>query len=1377
MASNSTLFEAGLDVFGPQAPSPNQFDFSPLFEYTILSILPSALLLVLIPFRLWSLYGQSHKVSRSFLQSNKLFLLVVFTSLQAAVLILYATNSGVRTPTSLAATALVLADALGLCWLSHIEHVRSIQPSSLINTYLMVTLLFDIAHTRTLWVQGAPQHIAAVFTVTLAVKLALTIIEAIEKRNILLGPYRDVHPEVTSGIYSRALFWWLNALLTIGFRRIIHTDDLFPIEEEMKSTVLRRRAEQKWAKANKSRSHALFWSTLNVTRRQLLLCVFPRLCLIAFRYTQPFLLSRTTHFVTSHTDAKSIGWGLTGAFCIVFLGIVIANGVYTHMTFRFTTVVRGTLISNYIGKAQKRWNEGIQTRIDVTTTILGSMKAVKMLGFTPIVFETVQNLRVTELKMSTLFSLLSASVFFTNNMRVLAPFVTFLVFALIQDYEKLNFTSATAFTGLSLVGMLSNPVNTMLRTIPTLKAALACFDRIEKFLESPSRKLIFIPLEESLEASDKGGKTTEQDITLSQDSNEENMPTVKLSSRQPHHPSPTLIKVQNAGFAWTADTPIITDVSFSVARKGFVFIIGPVGCGKSTLLKGLMSETPFSQGTVHHDSRISAFADQKPWIQNTTIRQNIIGPSLLNAAWYEEVVVACALDHDVAMMPDSHDTIVGSGGISLSGGQKQRVALARMMYAKSELMIIDDGFSGLDPETEEIVFTRLFGKSGLFRQLQTTVLLVTNAVNRLPYADHIIALDATGGITEQGSLDQLRGAGGYVEGLETRHKYESISDRTGIYAKEISIESPSSGAEQKKNAEQDELNRPIGEWSTYKYYFASIGWPRALLSLFLVSFSGVAVKLTELVVSLWTKAYATSGDEVNPLYLGLYGMIAGIGAIFWNVSVYHFFLYVVPGSAEKLHAGLLKSVMDAPLSFFTSTDTGVTTNRFSQDMSIVDKELPFTLIDLVVSMIQTIMGAILMCIATGYFAFALPPVVAIVWVIQKFYLRTSRQVRLLDLEAKSPLYTQFIESLSGLVTIRAFGWSEDLIDQNLRALDNSQQAYYLLFCIQRWLSIVLDVMVAVLAILLMVLIVELRQSVGAEYARLALLNIMSFSASLTWIVRQWTALETSIGAVSRLKAFTSTTPTENLEDERQSVPENWPDRGGIVLKGVSASYSVAGVPILKDINMDIKPGEKIGVCGRTGSGKSSLIMTLLRLLEVSPESSILIDGVDLTKIPRQTVRVGINAIPQDAFIMKGTIRLNASPLQKHGDAEIIDALSKVRLWSLIESKGGLGVDLDTEFSSPGQKQLFCLARALLRKGKIVVMDEVSSSIDLATDKVIQEVIRQEFEGATIISIAHRLDSILNFDRIAVLSDGQLVEFDNPQVLLNRPTAFRDLYNL
>jgi hypothetical protein len=273
------------------------------------------------------------------------------------------------------------------------------------------------------------------------------------------------------------------------------------------------------------------------------------------------------------------------------------------------------------------------------------------------------------------------------------------------------------------------------------------------------------------------------------------------------------------------------------------------------------------------------------------------------------------------------DTIVGSGGISLSGGQKQRVALARMLYAKTDLMIIDDGFSGLDAQTEEIVFTNLFGNAGLLRQLETTVLLVTNAVHRLQFADHIIALDSTGHIAEQGTLSKIRNAGGWVENLETRHNDAKDLDEAVALTEEISEKPPNMGAMQKKIVQEDEVNRPIGEWSTYKYYLTSIGWPRAFLSLFYVSFSGVAVKLTELVVSLWTMALATGGADVNPLYLGLYGMMTGIGAVFWNISVYHFFLHVVPVSAEKLHARLLTSVMDAPLSFFTSTDTGITTNR------------------------------------------------------------------------------------------------------------------------------------------------------------------------------------------------------------------------------------------------------------------------------------------------------------------------------------------------------------------------------------------------------------------------------------------------------------------
>jgi ATP-binding cassette subfamily C (CFTR/MRP) protein 1 len=409
--------------------------------------------------------------------------------------------------------------------------------------------------------------------------------------------------------------------------------------------------------------------------------------------------------------------------------------------------------------------------------------------------------------------------------------------------------------------------------------------------------------------------------------------------------------VRDASFAWTiGGLPIIHNVSFSIFRNRLVFIIGPVGCGKSTLLKGLLSETPSCQGFVYSGASRCSFVDQTPWIQNTTIRRNIIGPAIPDVDWYEEVLRACALDHDIAAMPDSHgtfvpasdeasklyvlifvtDSIVGSKGISLSGGQKQRMALARALYSKNELMIIDDGFSGLDAETEEIVFTKIFGKQGLLKRLGTAVILATHTVHRLRYADHIISLDATGHITEQGSFDQLKSSGGYVENLAIRHKHEPDPGTTNDPLDFLSTKGVKSAAERiatQVKAEEEDLNRPIGEWSTYRYYFASIGWSRSLLSLFYLTLSGAAVKLTELLVTYWTNAISERGNEVNPLYLGLFGLLAGIGVVFYSVSTYHYFLYVVPGSAEELHRRLLRSVMNAPLYFFTSIDTGVTTNR------------------------------------------------------------------------------------------------------------------------------------------------------------------------------------------------------------------------------------------------------------------------------------------------------------------------------------------------------------------------------------------------------------------------------------------------------------------
>ncbi|TGO56919.1 hypothetical protein BELL_1374g00010 [Botrytis elliptica] len=1436
MSSNTSSLNISINDFGP-AKSVG-FDFTPLFEDVILSIVPSVILLLLLPIRIWMLRGQPRKVNSSFLHSNKLLFLGVFTIMQTAYLVMNITTSTLKTRATIPAAALLLVDALGLFALSHIEHLHSVRPSALINVWLLLTLPFDMARARSLWLVHANNPTAAVFTSALGVKIMVIIAEAVEKRHILLDRYRNASPETTSGIYSRSFFWWLNTLMTTGFQRVIKNEDLYPIGEEMSSHYLYSRARSTWDASNQTGSYSLLWSTLKATRGAFTLGIVPRLCTTGFKYAQPFLLERTVGFANDETQPDSIGWSLTGAFGLVFLGLAVFNGAYYHMAYRFNTAVRGSLVSliyaktvdlsitaldesvavtlmandtsticegftnihelwavpielgiamyllyrqlglpflapfsiallctagillmaNWMGNAQKIWIRGIQTRIDITTSMLGSMKAVKMLGFTDSLTTMVQSLRVKEVYLSQLFRrLLCGRVFLANSTGIIAPLVTFTVFVISANVTGRTLSTSTAYTSLSLIALLADPMNTLVRTIPQINSAVACFERIQTFMLSDARKDHRLPL--------VGSQSSEATSDSSQCIELKDMSTVI-------HPSAMII-AQNASFAWSQDAlPVINDFSFTLPCSQSLFIIGPVGCGKSTLLKGLLGETPSSKGFIYAKTARTAYVEQSPWIQNGTIQDNILGPSIFDSPWYDQVVRACALEHDIAILPNGSATRVGSGGISLSGGQKQRLALARAVYAKNEFIILDDVFSGLDPETEEQVFKRLFGKQGLFQEMGTTIILVTHAVHRLAYSDYIIALDQSSQIIEQGAFDYLKTSGGYVENLDARHRSEE-RDSEEVDAKATTQkQSPFATVENDDlmNGVAD-LNRQTGDASVYQYYFASIGWVPTGVFFLLVLIFGAASKLPEIALTYWTRAVAVEGNKANPYWLGIYGMLSAIAMLGFVASISHLMLYMMPKSAKVLHQRLLDSVMGAPLSFFTATDTGTTTNRFSQDMSIIDGDLPYALVDLSLSIVQASMGAILMSLSAGYFAATIPVIV-----LQKFYLRTSRQMRLLDLEAKSPLYSHFIETLSGLTTIRAFGWTEKFREQNLAFLDTSQKPYYLLFCIQRWLGLVLDLLVTALAVILMVLIVKLRTDISPGYVGLALLNVMTFNQSLTLIIKEWTLMETAVGAVSRLKSFAATTVSENLPSEVESVPENWPAFGAIEFKNVKASYTSTSVPVIHDLNLSIKPGEKIGICGRSGSGKSSLIAALFRMLELHPGSSILIDGIDISAIPRQTVRARLNAVPQDPFFLRSTIRTNADPYNVHTDLQIISALEKVQLWSLISSKGGLDAQLDTEFFSHGQRQLFCLARAILRGGRIIVLDEATSSVDSETDKLMQRVIREVFEGCTILAVAHRLDTIADFDRIVLLGKGEVVESGRFGELMEREGAFRELYD-
>ena len=394
-----------------------------------------------------------------------------------------------------------------------------------------------------------------------------------------------------------------------------------------------------------------------------------------------------------------------------------------------------------------------------------------------------------------------------------------------------------------------------------------------------------------------------------------------------------------------------------------------------------------------------------------------------------------------------------------------------------------------------------------------------------------------------------------------------------------------------------------------------------------------------------------------------------------------------------------------------------------------------------IALFDSLAQAALISLGSAYMAITIPFVLLAIYLIQAVYLRTSRQIRFMDLEAKAPVYSHFLEVGEGVATIRAFGWQEDAKQRNDDLLDASQTPYYLMYCVQRWLQLVLDLLVAVMAVVVMALAVSLRSSTSAGLLGVALNNILGFNQSLGRLVREWTNLETSLAAISRLKAFSETTSSETDCASSDTGPSSWPS-GGIILKNVSASYSGNDVgPVLDNISFEISAGQKIGICGRTGSGKSSLLLAILRLMELS-SGSITIDGVNITDVSLQKLRSSITTVAQDPLLLPVSIRRNLNLNSTVTDESMISALRKVCLWDMVSERGGLDAVLTKDSLSHGQLQLLTLARALLQTSKIVLLDEATSNLDHETDQIIQAVIRENFAACTVIAIAHRVSFAL-----------------------------------
>ena len=624
----------------------------------------------------------------------------------------------------------------------------------------------------------------------------------------------------------------------------------------------------------------------------------------------------------------------------------------------------------------------------------------------------------------------------------------------------------------------------------------------------------------------------------------------------------------------------------------------------------------------------------------------------------------------------------------------------------------------------------------------------------LPLADGIVLMDSEGHITKQGSYEELSREPSLSSAIHPNAHDEDAEDA-------VDAGSPTKQPPSDDDDKLKDLTRQTGDITVYKYWFKHIGWTPAAI------FLGFKITLTFAATfpQVWLKFWTDDGGTVSAKYFIVYILLALITLFATAASIWAMLILIAPSTAAKLHYVLLRTVMRAPQSFFDRTDRGKTLNRFSQDMTLIETALSVATLVTTSNALMVIAQAALISTGSTYMAITIPFLLLGLYFLQHIYLRTSRQLRYLDLEAKSPVFKHFTETLDGLSTIRAFGWERASKDSNTEQLDASQKPYYLLYCIQRWLNLVLDLIVSALAVVVIALAVSLRSSTSPGLLGIALNNIITFNMCLSQLVTSWTQLETSLGAIARVKTFEEQTAIEARPGEDTEPPIDWPSRGKVEIRHVSASYDQER-PVLHDFTMAVEPGQKIGICGRTGSGKSTLLSVLLRLVDMD-SGSIIIDGVDLAHLNRESIRERLIAVPQDAFIMNGSVRLNADPTSIFTDTEIISALEKVQLWTLLSARGGLDCDLLQHPLSHGQQQLFCLSRAILRghSSRVLVLDEATSNVDLETDRVIQRVIREEFAKHTILTVAHRLETIMDADRVAVLDGGRLIEYGEPKSLL------------
>ncbi|CAH7458695.1 Abcc6 [Phodopus roborovskii] len=1240
-------------------------------------------------------------------------------------------------------------------------------------------------------------------------------------------------PETEASFPSKTMFWWASGLLWSGYRKLLGPKDLWSLGRENSSEALVSQLEREWRRKcsvrlghskvfkskrsgvgapetepflqpERSQRGPLLRAIWRVFRSTFLLGTLSLVISDAFRFSVPKLFSLFLEFMGDQDAPAWTGWLLA---VLMFLSACLQTLFEQQHMYR-VKVLQMRLRTAIIGLVYRK----------VLVLSSGSRKSSAAADVMNLVSVDVQRLTESILYLNALWlPFIWIIICFVYLWQLLGP-SAFTAIAVFLSLLPLNFfiTKRRSYHQKEQMRQKDSRArltSSVLRTVRTIKShgwEQAFLERLLHIrgLELGALKtstLLFSVSLVSFQVSTFLARVSFDRLATflcleEVDPNGMDLSPSRCSSKD-------RISVHNGTFAWSQESPpCLHGINLAVPQGCLLAVVGPVGAGKSSLLSALLGELLKVEGSVSVEGSV-AYVPQEAWVQNTSLVENVCFRQDLDLPWLQKVLEACALESDVASFPAGVHTPIGEQGMNLSGGQKQQLSLARAVYRKAAVYLLDDPLAALDAHVSQHVFKQVIGPSGLLQG--TTRILVTHTLHILPQADRILVLD-NGTIAEMGSYQDLLHRNGALVGLldgarqpagggEGGAHSEATSDDRGGFPgsgrpkhrpeRPRPIESaPVKDSTASEAQAQPSLDDPKGtgltagedsvqygrvKATTYLSYLQAVGRPLCAYTLVLFLCQQAASFCQGYWLSLWADDPVVDGRQMHTALRGwVFGLLGCLQAIGLFASMAAVFL----GGAQAsglLFQNLLWDIARSPIGFFERTPVGRLLNRFSKEMDTVDVDIPDKLRSLLIYAFGLLEVGLAVSMATPLAIVAIFPLTLLYAGFQSLYVATSCQLRRLESASYSSVCSHMTESFQGSLMVRAFRVQGPFTAQHHALMDENQRVSFPRLVADRWLAANLELLGNGLVFVATMCAVLSKAHLSAGLVGFSVSAALQVTQTLQWVVRSWTDLENSMVAVERAQDYAHIPKEAPWRLPTCAARPLWPSGGQIEFRDFGLRHRPELPLAVQGVSLKIHAGEKVGIVGRTGAGKSSLAWGLLRLQEAA-EGGVWIDGVPITHVGLHTLRSRITIIPQDPVLFPGSLRMNLDLLQEHTDEGIWAALETVQLKAFVASLPGQlqyecpGQEDDL---SVGQKQLLCLARALLRKTQILILDEATASVDPGTEMQMQAALEHWFSRCTVLLIAHRLPSVMDCARVLVMDEGQVTESGSPAQLLAQKGLF------